>query len=234
MATTITFSEAVENHTGMEIIGQKTERGVCCENLELIRDVFIDYKTEMVDLGEGAKVLIIRNFVKDNQYVGLDDSKHTIDISNVVWDSKYYDRRRGRVLNKNARWNVCFNEKNRDPCYEQGQGRVVAWDDVGLRAFKEYFESLLYNQYELLAEGNFYHKPKSYIGWHGDSERRIVIGLRLGNWSHDLCFRWYYECKPVSDITRIKLNVGDVYIMSDKAVGNDWKKKKQKNIETQC
>ena len=39
---------------------------------------------------------------------------------------------RGRVVNKHARWNLCFGEASQEPDYEQGKGRVVAFGEVPL------------------------------------------------------------------------------------------------------
>ena len=36
---------------------------------------------------------------------------------------------------------------------------------------------------------------------------------------------WFYRSKPVTEFTEVKLDSGDVYIMSEKAVGYDWSKK---------
>jgi hypothetical protein len=61
------------------------------------------------------------------------------------------------------------------------------------------------------------------ISKHGDSERRIVIGLRLGG-SMSLEYRWYHKTNPIGQEMVFTLNHGDIYIMSNKAVGSDWRK----------
>jgi hypothetical protein len=53
---------------------------------------------------------------------------------------------------------------------------------------------------------------------------KLVIGLRFGE-SMNLCYQWYYQTKAVGKKYVIELHSGDLYIMSSKAVGNDWKKK---------
>ena len=60
------------------------------------------------------------------------------------------------------------------------------------------------------------------IGWHGDEERKIVVGVRLGatedmpmNW------QWFYRHEPVGEKLVVPLKHGDMYIMSAKAVGTD-------------
>ena len=77
---------------------------------------------------------------------------------------------------------------------------------------------------ELIAEGNLYRdNQKQGIGWHGDTERKLVIGARLGG-SMKLKFGWFFRGLPApqSKSHEIILNNGDIYVMSDKAVGYDW------------
>ena len=76
----------------------------------------------------------------------------------------------------------------------------------------------------LNAEGNKYFHNKSGIGFHGDAERTRVICLSLGADNYPIRWIWYYKNKSVGDYYEIKLNSGDVYIMSEKAVGQEWKK----------
>lgn len=56
----------------------------------------------------------------------------------------------------------------------------------------------------------------------GDSERNVVIGVRLGEASLPIRFQWYRNSKPVSAELSVELHHGDVYAMSHKAVGGDW------------
>jgi hypothetical protein len=74
---------------------------------------------------------------------------------------------------------------------------------------------------ELHAEGNFYHQSKSGIGFHG--ERKIVIAMRFG-----MPLRLHYQAfhlEPIGQrITIDDLEEGDLYVMGDKATGNDWKR----------
>jgi hypothetical protein len=44
--------------------------------------------------------------------------------------------------------------------------------------------------------------------------------------SMPLYYRWYQNSLPVSEPIKVTLNDGDMYIMSEKAVGFDWLKKK--------
>lgn len=66
---------------------------------------------------------------------------------------------------------------------------------------------------------------KTYIGYHGDSERKIVIAMRLGTESMPFYYQWFQRSSAIGKNIKIVLNPGDVYVMSEKAVGTDWKKK---------
>lgn len=78
----------------------------------------------------------------------------------------------------------------------------------------------------LSAEGNHYFGPKSNINYHGDQERKIIICLCLGK-STELV----YQCRfPEPDAAikqrlaaTLRANHGDIYFMSEKAGGYDWK-----------
>ena len=39
----------------------------------------------------------------------------------------------------------------------------------------------------------------------------------------NLKYQWFHKSKPISEIKIIKLNHGDIYIISEKITGYDWK-----------
>jgi hypothetical protein len=41
---------------------------------------------------------------------------------------------RGKVVNKHARHNVCFDDKSQEANYEAGEGTIIAWEDVPMTA----------------------------------------------------------------------------------------------------
>ena len=72
----------------------------------------------------------------------------------------------------------------------------------------------------------YYDKYVCGIGFHGDSERRKVIGIRLGNGeSTPLHYQWFKNGEAIGERIILQLNGGDIYVMSEKAVGTDWKKR---------
>ena len=79
-----------------------------------------------------------------------------------------------------------------------------------------------------MAETNHYYDPgKCGIDFHGDKERKMVFAARSGGGAHGLplLYSWYYKDEPVGRMGMIKLKRGDVYVMSEKAVGYDTSNK---------
>lgn len=71
------------------------------------------------------------------------------------------------------------------------------------------------------------------IGFHGDSERKKIITASLGG-TRPIHWQWYYQSKPIGPRIKVKLKNGDMYIMSEKASGWDWKLRSKKHIATCC
>jgi len=136
-------------------------------------------------------------------------------------------RFRGAVKNKNARHNLCFDDRSQEPAYEAGRGRIVPFAALptlsGVRsALAHYFGAE--KATNLLAEGNYYYDvARTGIGFHGDGERRLVIALRLGA-AIPLHYQWFYRQAPHGKRIALRLEHGDMYAMSEKAVGTDWKR----------
>lgn len=225
MNTTIslTFGDAGENHTGMEMLGKLGDEGsgfTCEELIELEKQI---ETATYHSLGDNAGVLIIRKL--------LDDDEHDMLFSKLCeleWDKKYFCTRRKKVLNKHARSNIMILDGvEQKPDYENAKGTIVKTEDVEFMCeLKERLASMIGKKAEnLICEGNRYeNNEKNGIGFHGDSERRKVIALRLGA-SMDMHWQWFQNSRPFGDRFIFQINGGDLYIMSEKAVGNDWKKR---------
>lgn len=63
---------------------------------------------------------------------------------------------------------------------------------------------------------------KCGVGFHGDTHRRQVLGVRLG--SSLLEYQWYHKFKPIGQRKRFVLHDGDMFMMRKKASGTDWKR----------
>jgi hypothetical protein len=232
---TITYGDQAENHVGMQKIGKLAVSGLTIDDLQMAKERFekIDCKCELINLNEyvdecksnidPAAILIIRNGINKL-------------LSDKISDDMYFEQNKldvdkkafmyGRVVNKHARHNLCFDDNNQEPDYVNGKGRIVSWENVPLtnkirKLLPDYFGPKTNN---LTSEGNYYYDVnKCYIGYHGDTERKIVIAARLGA-SLPLHYTWFKNNKPVGKTFKVILNHGDLYAMCEKATGNDWKK----------
>ncbi len=238
LAITITYSECVENHHSMMkhgliaangitfndlVAGMKKfeEAGLKCE-MHHLNEALIE--TEYDNEAKDAYLLIIRNGVdfllKD---IGLTKSDMMMELTSFDWDTKALMR--GKVVNKHARHNVCFAESSQTADFANGKGTIIPFDKV---LCTNHIRQKLPNMFgpiadHLLAEGNKYNDvAKNGIGFHGDFERKKVIGVRIGQ-SFPLHYQWFIRFKPVGKRIEFMLNDGDIYVMSEKAVGKDWR-----------
>ena len=235
-AMTITLGDKCENHRGMQIIGTTAFSGMSCTYVRGIAESMRakGYTCEICELNEltddpeavQACVLVVRGGLdKITGVVGFAD-KLQDEMNALKWDSKA--KMYGRVVNKRARHNLCFADFTQDADFEVGKGTVVNFDSLPiLSTFRQALPSLFGQMASnLLGEGNLYYDTaKCGIGYHGDAERKIVIGVRLGA-RIPLAYQWYKNSKPIGKRAVILPEHGDLYVMSEKAVGTDWKKKK--------
>lgn len=235
---TLTFCECAENHVGMQQLGTKAADGFSIAELKEIKTKFEKagpYGTcQLIQLRllldeklrkdtETAAILVIRGGVDLILGAGQADQLAT-EMFGLEWDKKKFDK--GKVMNKKARHNLTFGEENQEADFEAKKGTVIAYDQVPVCAklretLPKWFGE---KSREMKCEGNAYYDWKEcYILPHGDGERRRVIGVRLGH-TLPLFYQWYLGFQPVSEKREITLNHGDIYIMSEKAVGTDWKR----------
>lgn len=230
---TITFGDQAENHVGMQVIGNRVNEGLGFQ-LPDIEEIVGRWEElgavcELYDLGEKgnidgeeAYVLVIRDALA---IIGIDPSDLFKEQMSLDYDKKAFMY--GRVVQKKARWNLCFGDESQEPDYESKKGRIVSWKQIPLLdGFKNRMTELFGEKArDLYGESNYYYDiRKCGIGFHGDSERRKVIAIRLGA-AMSIHYRWYCQNKPVGEPIEIELGDGDLYIMSEKAVGTDWKKR---------
>lgn len=246
---TLTLGDQAENHAGMEKLGELVNEGdgfnfedlqnmkIKLEEIGIISELIsldlyedLDKIDVSIDPPQDAYVLVVKDGVNKilqncSEYTqkNMYEEHISLELDKQAW-------MRGRVVNKHARWNLCFDTESREPDYENKKGRIVGYDEIPvtkmlLSQISHYFGPKANN---LKGEGNYYYdKTKCGIGFHGDSERRKVIGIRLGNGkSTPLHYQWFRESEPVGERIVLELNGGDMYVMSEKAVGTDWKKKK--------
>ena len=237
-AICLTFGEQSENHVGMKINGGGlANSGFSVKEIEEIKkNLKVESEfyrlDEMVDEEglEPAAILIVRNGLQ--KLIGENPKKMMDEQLSFEWDKKYWDNRRGRVLNKHARYNVCFGEQSVEANFEQKQGTIIGFDRVPiLKNLKESLGGFFGDKAkELEVEGNLYYNvSKCGIGFHGDSERKRVIACSLGA-SRPIHWQWYHQSKPIGRRLKFEIGSGDIYIMSEKASGFDWKRRSQKTL----
>ena len=241
----LTFGDQAENNIGMEQLGTLADEGLKIKDLQKcikkLEKNNIDYQLiklhdnlpqKYINLEEKDKgvqnheahLLIIRNginfFLNDEK--GAD--KMYFEQKSLPFDKKALMR--GRVVNKRARWNSCFAPTSQEPDIKNGKGTVIGFDRVPVlnklrKSFKTYFGN---KTKDLMGEMNYYYDLNECgIGFHGDAERRIVVCARLAG-SMSMHFQWFYKFKPIGKRIKFTLNHGDIYAMSEKATGFDWKK----------
>jgi len=225
---THTFSECVENHAGMERVGQKRARGfseaylaACardCEGAEL---------HELVHDGERASVMVIRGGV--DKLLGEQGAKQLLAESmSQPFDTQFLNTRRRVVQTKHGRHNNCYADEAQAPSIAEGRGTIISFSDAPhLAELRSKLPTVFGPEAAaLLCETNKYidvRSAKVGIGFHGDTERSLVVGVRLGAASTPLRFQWYNRSKAVTGEYTIELKHGDMYAMSHKATGYDWR-----------
>ena len=206
----------------------------------------MDDKVDDLEDEDQARVLILRNWAK-----GADKEIYK-EIGPIRWDAEYLDpnkyrteivdgkeiRVRGKRMNKRARTNLCFvPDREQEPAVFEGKGTI--YDLKKMKAMNECVERLreeiatglieIGSKTKVIinvVEGNrYYDLKKTGIGFHGDTERVVVICLSIGGFNYPMRWQWFKDGMPVGKPIDIYLNSGDVYIMSEKAVGADWKLK---------
>ena len=237
---TITFSESVENHTGNQMIGTIAEKGHSYDQLIRCMQKFEEKRpnccellhiNDLTELGnvkpepEQAYLLIIRGGLDIllGEYMNKQDMWD--ELIELEVDKKAFMK--GRVVNKIARHNLCFADFSQEPDYENKKGRVYDFKDLPvMEQARNALPLFLEDAKGLFAEENYYYdltRKEVGIGGHRDAERSRVIAVRLGE-SMDLKYQWYYKSEPVGKKIVTMLHDGDMYVMSEKAVGTDWKK----------
>jgi len=196
-----------------------------------------------------ARVLLLRRWV---QVMFKDTTVQDIykELIADTWDAEYLDKNkyrieivdgvetkvRGKRMNKRARTNLCYvADREQEPDVWKGKGRIVDLKKkTALNQTVDRLRSMIEaglieigskTKVEInVVEGNRYYNLKTTgIGFHGDTERVVVICISIGCDNYPMRWQWFKDGMPLGNPIDITLNCGDVYIMSEKAVGADWK-----------
>ena len=230
-AFTITFGDQAENHKGMQIIGKLATKGMSITQLEAcqVKLTALGIKCKLIDLGtllpgtavSQAAVLVITGGI--NAFVNDGEKMIYKELRSMPKDTTYRTQD-GNVLPKSARHNNTMADFHQEPDILNGKGTIVNFKDYPKTSELRDAIADLISVPSLVGELNhYYDADKCSINYHGDAERRIVVGARFGYGANDfpLKFQWYKSGKPIGCEGKIALNAGDVYIMSEKTVGHD-------------
>ena len=196
-----------------------------------------------------ARVLILREWVQTTFEPTTVQDIYKELIADA-WDAEYLDKNkyrieivdgvetkvRGKRMNKRARTNLCYVAgREQEPDVWKGKGRIVdlkkktalnqavdrlrSMIEAGLIAI----ESKTKVEINVVEGNRYYNLKNTGIGFHGDTERVVVICISIGCDNYPMRWQWFKDGMPVGKPIDITLNCGDVYIMSEKAVGADWK-----------
>jgi len=211
----------------------------------------LDLKIDSLVNEDRARVLLLRDWA--GVWCGGQGWTNQVyrELASRRWDAEYLDpnkyrteikdgkevKVRGKRLNKLARTNLCFvADREQEPAVYEGKGTIYDLKKLealnkGVEKLKEQIAMGLIEigsetKVEInVVEGNrYYNLKKTGIGFHGDTERVVVICISIGCDNYPMRWQWFKAGMPVGEPIDVILNCGDVYIMSEKAVGAEWKK----------
>lgn len=185
-------------------------------------------RTEHTD----AAILVIRNgaaFITGHSVedIACADNLFEEQCNKVDYDTKYFDARKKKTLHRRARHTIGFSDQDVYHSEDYRQCSVKSFSSIPhLSQFRNKLPYKLCSDkaIDLEAEGNLYYNSGCGIGFHGDSDRKIVICLSLGR-STTLRYQWLLPGSSEHPFDPVDINIrhGDVYIMSEKATGYDWR-----------
>lgn len=212
------------------------------KNLNNIGDNIDDNNTNVNNIDDiGSSVSSVNDNINNNIDDNIDDdinnningdniSSVNDDINNNVSTNLYNLKELAGLSNlqevpEHARWNICFSNFSQEPNYENKMGTIINFDEVPLTNYiKNKFEEITNSK--LQGEGNYYYDTdKTGIGFHGDSERKKIIAVKLGE-IIPFEYQWYFEKEPVGERIHLQSGDGDIYMMDEIASGFNWKKRK--------
>lgn len=233
-AATFTFSHDVESFRGMRVHGKTGAKPV------LTRRRFDEIAEALRAKGNQVEVVRLEELVEDANApeatlliihpggpLGMPAAEllGETDKMKPSIDGHFWNDRRKIVMNKQLRFNGVLTDEAIPADLPNGQGTVMNFADYPVASsvrkrigeiFGEGFE-------DLYGEVNYYFDAsKCGIGFHGDAERNMVIGFRVGE-PISLAFQWFQRSRPVGERFKRVLAPGTLYAFDEKAVGSDWK-----------
>ena len=241
----LTWGDCGENHAGNQQVGQIQDSGTGVTMADLAgiqagyegeAELRVFASPEGCPHKDTAGVLILRSFLNAEEQQAM-----LTELRGKTWDTKFLNTRTGKVLNKLARANLLFQRGvSQTAVYEEGKGTIEDIDqmpqlssaDKKVREISAKIASLdtPTKDCPLICEGNKYRTKTTRkgdqqgIGYHGDSERTRVFALSVGGKNYPIQWVLFNRYCPQAEPEKVLLNSGDLYIMSELAVGQHWNK----------
>lgn len=256
---TLTACECGENGRNQQLVGSGKLTGFLPANINNAqvadnRLQVVDLSYGPVGRGTGAFLGVIRNYSSDIND-RLINELSSLNWDSKVWNArqKKVQNKKARhnlcfqhkaiytTLNEEGIEVTAYDDEHKhilqQPSYENGRGTIYdftsfpALNELSKRIHQSIIQSGLEMKLEdLVLEGNcYYDASETYIGFHGDSERNMVFGVRVSATipnqilAQPIYFGWWLDKEYVwGSMKAFLLDGGDAYIMSQKATGNDW------------
>jgi hypothetical protein len=206
--------EAFENKgCACEILDVTSALDSCRDSLSLMIP-----KAHLLVVRNGANV-ILKQIGKDSKTIGQE-------LRNLKWEKQTFNKDKNKFAQRKSHHHLCFGDEDREPDLKNGKTSVVNFNQIPcINYIRSQLSAFAGQKADMLvAEGNRYTDVlESGIGFHTDKERKIVIAIRSGT-RMALCYHWFHNCQPIGKSIIVYLNDGDMYFMSENAVGSGFKR----------
>jgi len=169
--------------------------------------------TKMSHAGEAAYVLHAKQ--------AFDPAAAEAELQSIQFPTQ--DLSRGSVVNLKKRLNAQVADYSQEADLMARTQKVVHWDSLpACRAIRDSLKELTHEPV-LNCDIVVYPGEKCGIGWHGDRERALIAGVRLGRktGAFPLKFCFFHDWAPVSQVWTFEFQPGDLYVPCAKATGFD-------------
>lgn len=216
--------------------GQNINAGFNIADMRIARFLFeqVDCETEFYILNqkigiptEVAAVLVIKKGIdKLLEFVNSTSDDMFKELSAVKWNKKEIIN--GKSKNTKNYWNIKMNELTDDINinYEKKIPNMIDYNNIPLtHRIRDIIPNFIGDKAKDL-EGtgyNYWDVTKTGKTWNAQTDKRKIFGVHLGE-SSQIYFQWYFNDVPKGQRMAIDLEHGDMYFLSEKAVGFDGNK----------
>ena len=214
---TLSFARQARGHL-VTLSVPEAFTGVTLADLErmaaVLKDRGVDCEiTKMAHAGEEAHLLHAKN--------AFDPAAAEAELQGINYPTQ--ELLKGEVKNLKKRLNAQIADYSQDADVMSKTQKVVNWDTLpACRAIRDALKEIT-GEPVLNCDVVVYPRDRCGIGWHGDRERALIAGVRLGHktGSFPLKFCFFHDWAPVSQVWTFEFAPGDLYIPCAKATGFD-------------